>query len=106
MDHEAKGMSPLVTLRMSLIPEYFGCDWRDLPNVVREMNNGIVTKKLIYRYKDPHGAPAVCECATKRKGKSKVHNYELFSICSTNVTDTLFSNNFRVATRLTDKTVL
>ena len=31
-DHVCKKMSALVELRMSLIPEGAGSDWRDLPN--------------------------------------------------------------------------
>ncbi len=64
MDQEANSMSPIVTLRISLIPLYFGADWRDLPNISMEMGNGVKAQKLKYFYKDKNGWPAVCKCAT------------------------------------------
>ena len=51
-DHMCKKMSPLVELRMSLIPLGAGSDWRDLPNasMVLPRSNGKYTPKLRYEF--------------------------------------------------------
>lgn len=45
-DHICKHMSSLVEERISRIPRKSGADWRDLPNIAIQLNNGSYTKKL------------------------------------------------------------
>lgn len=45
-DHICKEMSPLVETRMKYIPLTPGSDWRDLPNVVVRLSDGIYTNLL------------------------------------------------------------
>lgn len=70
-DHVCKEMAPLVEARMRHIPLAPGSDWRDLPNMVVRLSDGITfTKKLRYTHHDhkngrsPSGAlRGVCPCA-------------------------------------------
>merc|ERR1719219_1922857 len=78
-DHICKKMSALVELRMSLIPEGAGSDWRDLPNsaMVLPRSGGLYTQKLRYTHNDivqgkckvTKALRGVCNCAEAKKGK-------------------------------------
>jgi len=78
-DHICKKMNNLVELRMSLIPEGAGSDWRDLPNASMPLpgSNGKFTPKLEYHYNDvvqgkcpkTKAKRGVCICAETKKGK-------------------------------------
>ncbi len=84
--HICKGMSALVELRMSLIPEGPGSDWRDLPNLSMPLpgNSGKVAPKLEYRYNDivqgkcpvTGALRGVCKCAETKKGKCSTQDQE------------------------------
>ncbi|KAL1478241.1 hypothetical protein MTO96_016426 [Rhipicephalus appendiculatus] len=53
-DHVCKEMAPLVEARMRHIPLGPGSDWRDLPNIVVRLSDGVTyTKKLRYTHHDP-----------------------------------------------------
>ena len=60
---------------MSLIPVTPGADWRDLPNKVHKLRNGVWTEKLKYTHHDKakgKGAGGakrgVCKCAETQAG--------------------------------------
>jgi len=85
-DHICKKMSALVELRMSLIPEGAGSDWRDLPNssMLLPGSNGKYTPKLIYTHNDvvqgkcpvTKAMRGVCKCAEVKKGKFANNEHE------------------------------
>lgn len=50
-DHVCKEMSQIVEARISHIPTYPGADWRDLPNIAVQLENGSIAKVLKYRYR-------------------------------------------------------
>ncbi|KAL5240708.1 hypothetical protein ACI65C_008118 [Semiaphis heraclei] len=73
-DHICKEMSSLVQARMALIPVGEGSDWRDLPNIIVKLPEGIETNKLLYTHHDikngygPNGElRGVCMCASGDK---------------------------------------
>ena len=45
-DHVCKDLGVLVKTRISLIPLTLGSDWRDLPNIEVQLNDGSFTRKL------------------------------------------------------------
>lgn len=45
-DHICKEMAPLVEARIAHIPTATGSDWRDLPNIIVRLSDGIFCKKL------------------------------------------------------------
>ncbi|XP_034947832.1 DNA (cytosine-5)-methyltransferase 1-like [Chelonus insularis] len=68
MDHICKKMSPLVEARIENIPTNAGADWRDIPNIIVNLSDGSVTKKLEYKYKDHLGRlKGVCSCVIGEK---------------------------------------
>ncbi|CAN7984788.1 unnamed protein product [Ixodes hexagonus] len=70
-DHICKEMAPLVEARMRHIPLTPGSDWRDLPNAVVRLSDGVTfTKKLRYTHHDRKNGKSstgalrgVCPCA-------------------------------------------
>ena len=44
-------MSPLNQKRVELVPTNPGSDWRDLPNIVVELEDGTMTRKLEYQHR-------------------------------------------------------
>ena len=69
LDHITKPLTPLEEGRIKLIPE--GGDWRDLPNIEIELENGTITLKLVYTHKNIHTNDkygkerGVCPCMEK-----------------------------------------
>ncbi|TRY67204.1 hypothetical protein TCAL_02281 [Tigriopus californicus] len=66
-DHICRKMAPLIEMRMSLVPQEPGSDWRDLPNIEIQLSDGTFTEKLKYLYRDyasPKGSRlrGVCKC--------------------------------------------
>ncbi|KAM7308501.1 DNA (cytosine-5)-methyltransferase PliMCI-like [Ixodes scapularis] len=70
-DHICEDMAPLVEARMRHIPLAPGSDWRDLPNAVVLLSDGLtLTKKLRYTHHDRKNGKSstgalrgVCHCA-------------------------------------------
>ncbi|CAN8014880.1 unnamed protein product [Ixodes persulcatus] len=70
-DHVCKEMAPLVEARMRHIPLEPGSDWRDLPNAVVRLSDGVTfTRKLRYTHHDRKNGKSstgalrgVCPCA-------------------------------------------
>ena len=50
-DHVRKMMSCLVEKRIEYIPREAGSDWRDLPNIVVELEDGTMTRRLEYQHR-------------------------------------------------------
>ncbi|KAH7957108.1 hypothetical protein HPB52_015343 [Rhipicephalus sanguineus] len=73
-DHVCKEMAPLVEARMRHIPLGPGSDWRDLPNIVVRLSDGVTyTKKLRYTHHDSKNGKSstgalrgVCPCASDK----------------------------------------
>ncbi|XP_077510414.1 DNA (cytosine-5)-methyltransferase PliMCI-like [Amblyomma americanum] len=73
-DHVCKDMAPLVEARMRHIPLAPGSDWRDLPNTVVRLSDGVTyTKKLRYTHHDTKNGKSstgalrgVCPCASDK----------------------------------------
>ncbi|KAH7980184.1 hypothetical protein HPB49_013687 [Dermacentor silvarum] len=73
-DHVCKEMAPLVEARMRHIPLAPGSDWRDLPNTVVRLSDGVTyTKKLRYTHHDAKNGKSstgalrgVCPCASDK----------------------------------------
>merc|ERR1712107_686008 len=72
-DHITKHLDPLDVERVKFIPE--GGDWREIPNIETELEDGTTTQKLVYPYKnihyknDVHGRNrGVCPCMEKEEG--------------------------------------
>ena len=72
-DHITKHLDPLDVERMKFIPE--GGDWRDIPNIETELEDGTSTQKLVYPYKNIHYKNnihgrnrGVCPCMEKEEG--------------------------------------
>ena len=73
LDHITEPLTPLDVARIELIPE--GGDWRDLPNIETELEDGTTTQKLVYPYKNIHYKNnihgrnrGVCPCMEKEEG--------------------------------------
>nr|ALB00264.1 DNA (cytosine-5)-methyltransferase [Tigriopus japonicus] len=66
-DHICRKMAPLIEMRMSLVPQEPGSDWRDLPNIEIQLSDGTFSEKLKYLYRD-YASPkssrlrGVCPC--------------------------------------------
>ncbi|KAH7979028.1 hypothetical protein HPB49_007864 [Dermacentor silvarum] len=73
-DHVCKEMAPVVEARMRHIPLAPGSDWRDLPNTVVRLSDGVTyTKKLCYTHHDAKNGKSstgalrgVCPCASDK----------------------------------------
>ena len=81
LDHVCKDMCPLVEARMALIPRIPGSDWRDLPNVRVQLNDGTWTDVLEYTHDDVEkgrgkngSLRGVCKCAQFKNKKKEDAN--------------------------------
>ena len=49
--HYCRQLSPLNQKRVELVPTIPGSDWRDLPNIVVELEDGTMTRRLEYQHR-------------------------------------------------------
>ena len=93
--HEVRKLSVIIKKRLELIPvKKHGADWRDLPNVVIQLEDGRMTQKIKYPYIDhKFRKPAVCSCAKGPKAKCTVMDRQELTLIPWALAHTANSHN-------------
>eukprot|EP01105_Mastigella_eilhardi_P025118 TRINITY_DN671_c0_g3_i3.p1 TRINITY_DN671_c0_g3~~TRINITY_DN671_c0_g3_i3.p1 ORF type:complete len:986 (+),score=214.26 TRINITY_DN671_c0_g3_i3:1376-4333(+) len=86
-DQVSKPCPPLIHARIERIPIEPGADWRDLPNIVVQLEDGTSAELLKYEFNDyKHGKGpegqlrGVCNCATSPKAMCTEGDHQLYTL--------------------------